>query len=409
MNILYIDHYAGSLDMGMEFRPYYLAREWKKFGHEVRVVGASFSHLRVKNPTLVYDFEKQNIDGIEYQWIKTCCYDHNGIKRAYTMWQFCFKLWLHAKEIVDDFHPDVVITSSTYPMDTWPAQRIVKLSKAKLIHENHDIWPLTLTTVGRMSDSHPFVKLVGHALKSALQHSDAVVCVLPYAYEYFEKFEENIRGRFCHIPNGIALSDWEDNEDLPEEHKKLFEQLQGKFIVLYLGGHALSNALGILIDSAKQLLDNQNIAFVLVGKGVEKDNLMAYTVQQGCFNVYFLPGVSKKMVPDVLAHGDLLYVGGEITDLGKYGCGINKLYDYMMSSKPIIHVGSFRNKEVVDANAGYVIPSNDVEEIVNAIERVYNLSKGERIQMGQNGHNWVLKNCEYSVLAKKFLEVIEKA
>ncbi|WP_374498451.1 hypothetical protein [Vogesella indigofera] len=28
MRILYINHYAGSPRHGMEFRPYYLAREW---------------------------------------------------------------------------------------------------------------------------------------------------------------------------------------------------------------------------------------------------------------------------------------------------------------------------------------------------------------------------------------------
>ena len=71
MNILYIEHYAGSLSMGMEFRPYYFAREWKKLGHRVRIIGASFSHLRKKNPEISRDFEIQTIDGVEYQWIKT--------------------------------------------------------------------------------------------------------------------------------------------------------------------------------------------------------------------------------------------------------------------------------------------------------------------------------------------------
>ena len=28
MNILIINHYAGSPEMGMEFRPYYFARAW---------------------------------------------------------------------------------------------------------------------------------------------------------------------------------------------------------------------------------------------------------------------------------------------------------------------------------------------------------------------------------------------
>jgi len=93
MNILYIDHYAGSLSMGMEFRPYYLSREWIKMGYKVRIVGADYSHLRKVNPTVDKDFEIQNVDGVEFQWIKTRKYEGNGLKRAVTMFQFCFKLW----------------------------------------------------------------------------------------------------------------------------------------------------------------------------------------------------------------------------------------------------------------------------------------------------------------------------
>lgn len=48
MNIILINHYAGSNIHGMEFRPYYLAREWVKMGHNVTIIAASFSHLRQK-------------------------------------------------------------------------------------------------------------------------------------------------------------------------------------------------------------------------------------------------------------------------------------------------------------------------------------------------------------------------
>ena len=40
MNILYLNHYAGSPALGMEFRPYYLAREWVRAGHRVQIVAA---------------------------------------------------------------------------------------------------------------------------------------------------------------------------------------------------------------------------------------------------------------------------------------------------------------------------------------------------------------------------------
>ena len=46
MNILLIDHYAGSPELGMEFRPYYMGKEWMKQAHQTVIIGGSFSHLR---------------------------------------------------------------------------------------------------------------------------------------------------------------------------------------------------------------------------------------------------------------------------------------------------------------------------------------------------------------------------
>ncbi len=52
MNILLINHYAGSPRYGMEYRPYYLAREWVRLGHRVTIVAASYSHLRIEQPAM---------------------------------------------------------------------------------------------------------------------------------------------------------------------------------------------------------------------------------------------------------------------------------------------------------------------------------------------------------------------
>ena len=56
MNILYIEHYAGSPEMGMEFRPYYLSKEWTKMGHNVTIIAGDYSPLRKKNPSVINDF-----------------------------------------------------------------------------------------------------------------------------------------------------------------------------------------------------------------------------------------------------------------------------------------------------------------------------------------------------------------
>lgn len=405
MNILYIDHYAGSLEYGMEFRPYYLAKEWVKLGHKVRIVGADFSHLRIKNPIVKNDFDTELIDGIEYQWIKTIKYKGNGTNRALSMFQFCWKLWTNAQSLVDEFRPDVVITSSTYPLDTYPGQRIAKITHAKLIHENHDIWPLTLTTIGGMSKYHPFVLLMNLAARSAFKKSNEIVCVLPYAYEYMLEMGMQSKEKFHYIPNGIVKEEWLNPEPLPELHAQTFDKLSGKFIVGYVGGHAISNALDTILDVAASI-HNDNVAFVLVGKGVEKDNLIKKAKKLNCKNVYFLSGISKKAVPTVLNEFDVLYVGGKLSQVAQYGASLNKVYDYMMSSKPIIYGVDSRNNEVNEAQCGITVEPENVPALNNAINSIFNMTEDARNSMGKRGKEWVMNHCEYSVLASSFIDIM---
>jgi len=72
MRILYLNHYAGSPLHGMEYRPYYLAREWVRGGHEVQLVAASYSHVRTRQPELAdHAARDETIAGIGYRWLPT--------------------------------------------------------------------------------------------------------------------------------------------------------------------------------------------------------------------------------------------------------------------------------------------------------------------------------------------------
>ena len=65
MNILMLSHYAGAPQYGMEYRSYYMAREWVNLGHRVLIVGSAFSHLRKQQPAA----GRETIDGIECLYI----------------------------------------------------------------------------------------------------------------------------------------------------------------------------------------------------------------------------------------------------------------------------------------------------------------------------------------------------
>ena len=106
MNILLINHYAGSKEYGMEYRPYYLAKEWVKQGHQVTILGASFSHLRQYQPQVKKDFQEENIDGIKYVWFKTPEYG-GSIARIKNMMTFLWKLRKNVIKIAEQYEPNL--------------------------------------------------------------------------------------------------------------------------------------------------------------------------------------------------------------------------------------------------------------------------------------------------------------
>lgn len=405
MNILYIDHYAGSESMGMEFRPYYMAREWQRMGHNVTIIAADCSHLRAKNPVIDSDFQDEEVDGVNFCWVKTPQYATSlSVGRYKNVYSFVEKLEQNAQMLADKYKPDAVIASSTYPMDIYPAKKIADLNKAKLCFEIHDIWPLTLIVIYKFPKWLFLIKNMQRAEDFALRESNLVVSVLPHAGKHMIErgFSDD---KMAYIPNGIILDT--EHEKMPCEHKEIFEKLkkEGKFIVLYAGGHTSTNELGTLIKSSKFM--PENVQIVLVGDGRLKNKLIKYAKRRNLENVTFLPKVKKTQVFDVLEQGDCLYVGAKKCELYQYGVGMNKIYDYMMAAKPIIYGIEASNDIVADCNCGVTIPTGDPQAIAGAVSDLMNISKDERAEMGARGCEYVKKYHDYKFLASEFIKNLQ--
>ena len=407
MNILYIEHYAGSPEMGMEFRPYYLSREWIRMGHKVTIIAGEYSHLRKKNPSVETDWQTETVDGIEYVWLKTGQYEGNGAARALTLGRFVSKLWMHALMIAQRWEPDVVIASSTYPLDAYPARRIADIAKVKYVHEVHDMWPATLYEVGGMSKRHPFVVIMQIAENYAYRHCDKCVSLLPYSKDYM--VEHGLKSeKFINIQNGIVIEEWENPAPLPQAHQKFFNEHKDKFIVGYFGGHALSNALDWCLDVAKIcLVTDQDIIFVLVGDGVEKKRLIERAEAEKLGNVFFLPSVDKKSVPSLVQHFDCSYMTGMPSPLYRFGLCLNKMYDSMMAGIPVICAFDAPKTLVSQYRCGYECSPSKPDEVADRIRTIKGLPIEERQSMGQNGKNAILEHFTYHHLAEEFINSIQ--
>lgn len=406
MNILLINHYAGSDYHGMEFRPFYMAREWKNKGHNVTILGANFSHLRKNNPVIEKDFQEEVIDGITYVWVKTPQYQGNGVGRIKNISTFMWKLRTNYKMLADKYKPDAVIASSTYPLDIYPAHRIAKRCNAKLCFEIHDLWPLSPMEIGGFSEKNPAIVILQRAEDFAFKNSDVIVSILPNADKHIRE-----RGfstdKFVYVPNGILTG--EKNEAPMEKTIERLQELkeQGYFLVGYTGNHSPANVLDTMIDAAKKTTD-EKVKYVLVGKGNVKNELMEYAKANNVTNIEFLDPVLKDNMDNVLELLDIGYIGLKKQNLFNYGVSPNKLFDYMMASLPVIYSVEASNDPVKDSNCGISVPAENPEAVVEAVMKIKNLSEEEKIKMGGNGKKYVLDNHMYEGLADKFLNALKK-
>lgn len=406
MNILLINHYAGSPYHGMEFRPYYLAREWVRMGHRVRIVAGSYSHIRSHQPDLQgLQCRDESIDGVDYRWYRTPHYQGNGLKRVVSMLAFLYWLRRDGRLLASDFKPDVVIASSTYPMDIWPARRIARLARAILIYEVHDLWPLSPMELGGLSRWHPFILWVQRAEDYAYRYADKVVSLLPKALEYMQS-----RGlapdKFVCVPNGVDESEWSHPEPLPQAVADCLAQMkaQGLPIVAYVGTHGLANALDDLLDAAASLKGKALI--LMVGPGPQREHLCERVKKEHLTHVVMLPSVPKRAVPSLLEAADIGYIGWRPNPLYRFGIAPNKLLDYMMAGKPIVHSVRAGNDLVAEAGCGLTVPPGDPDAVAQAVLSLIRLPAEERTRMGQNGRQFVLENQTYGVLARRFLEAL---
>lgn len=392
----------------MEYRAYYLAKEWVNAGHQVSIVAASYSHLRLHNPIEKRDCEVEMIDGIKYIWIKTPAYD-GSLKRIINMATFVRKINRYAKKFAWEERPDLVIAGSCYPLDNYVAHKIAKLAGAKYTYEVRDIWPLSPKLIGGYSDRHPFIWIMQRAEDYAYRNVDKVVSLLWNAEGHM--LERGLpKGKFVCVPNGYFPEEWTSDKfelTLPEEHQQAFKKLEGKIIVGFAGGFAASGNVISLVLAAVELKDRDDIHFVLVGKGPELPSYEKVIKENRLTNITILPAVNKTLIPAVNKHFDIAHLGGLHSELHQYGTSYNKMTDYMLCSLPIVQSVDEPGSVVERIGCGIRVEAENVKAIAQAIVKLAEMSPEERKAIGEKGKEYVKKNLPWSKLAVDFLKPFE--
>ncbi len=408
MNIVYLNHYAGSPAHGMEYRPYYLAREWVHAGHDVRMLAASFSHVRTHQPEMAgASIKEESIDGIRYRWFDTPAYQGNGLGRVYNIWRFVAQVWRHTGKLIDELRPDAVIASSTYPMDIWVARRIARRAGATLVFEVHDLWPLSPIELSGMSPWHPFALLCGWAERTAYRDADVVISMLPKVQDHMASRGLDLR-KLVIVPNGIAPEDWTgEPAPLRADVAECLHAARaaGAIIVGYAGSMGEPNALDTLLDAAMRLRE-EPVRIVMVGDGHERARLAQRIVGEKLSHVSLLPPIPKAQIPVFLTAIDIAYIGWQKLPIYRFGIAPNKLMDYMMAGCAVLHAVEAGNDPVTEAGCGFTVAPDSAAAVVEGVRGLAAMAPAERRAMGERGPAFVLAHHAYPVLAQRFIAAV---
>jgi glycosyltransferase involved in cell wall biosynthesis len=238
--------------------------------------------------------------------------------------------------------------------------------------------------------------------RSILNNASAIHAVNSFEVDGIKNI--GIKVPYVVIPNGIDVEKY-NLEGHYENAKKIWPNLSGKKVVLYLGRISPEKGLDILLQSWKETIKIDPNALLLIAGSdcrgyLEKINniVRIYKLEDKVLFTGFIQGFKK----EALLNKADIYV------LPSYSEGFSMgVLEALASSKPCIITKDCNFPEVQDWGAGYVIPTGNKEALSHALIKMISLSKIQRKKMGESGRLLVKKQFTLDIMTRKMKTVYE--
>ena len=402
MRIWIVNHYADPPD-GMATRSIDMARRFVEHGHPTTIFASNFNHYRFAPIERMGRFQFRravDVDGVRIVWIKTSRYRLNDWLRVINMISFAILVTIAG--LLERPRPDVIIGVSVHPLAALAAYLLARLRRARFFFEVTDLWPQTLVDLGRLKRNSLSARLLRGLERFLCRKAERIVMLLPHTGSYIESIGIPL-DKIVWIPNGVELSRYGDL--LPYDGASL-----PPYRIVFMGGFVESNAIDNLLQAARVLKDRgrKDIEFLLVGRGTDRTVVIAKAHELGLDNVRFPDPVPKAQIGKVMGEADAFIYALHDLPLYRYGVSLNKLTDYLAGGRPIIFSGRSTYDPVAAIGAGYSVPPDDPVAIADAIEKLFSLMPGERIEMGRKGREYVTEHHNIPRLAVQLLAALER-
>lgn len=332
MNVLFLHSFFCSPSGKVSSRSYDLCSGLLRNGHKVTVV----TQITTFNKSL-FDGTKGlirrfNLDGMEIIGIGVPYESKMGIFSRLCSF---FAFMIFANFAVMKIRPiDIVFATSTPPTIVVPAMIVKWFRHVPFVLELRDIWPDFVEQLNVLPKVPKIVfRMVDSAMKWAYRRADHVTTTTPGMTEIIAR--KGISRR--KLGTILLGSKNEIFQESVEPHPLLDSPvLQNKFIICYIGSISYGYDLDRLLDVAALMRDSDpDVAFLVVGRGGDRDRLSRRIQNDNLKNVVMGPAVEYRNVPNILMHVQVGYESSYPTSASDTAFD-NKFYDYMAAGLPIL-------------------------------------------------------------------------
>ena len=263
----------------------------------------------------------------------------------------------------------------------------------------YDIYPEALQTIG-IGKENIVYKIWGRQKKCLYQKAERVYTLSEGMKEILTAYGPTEKIKV--VPLWSASDDFkpvkkDENIFIKENH------LDGKFIVLYSGNIGYTHNVECVVEVAKQMKEEKDVIFLIIGDGKKKADLEADVKDAGLENVRFLPFQNFSMLPFSLASADL----GVITldeNVSKVSVP-SKTFNLLAVGCPLLAISNDDTKMyrlISKYQNGRCFAKTKIDEITAYIRE---MKENEELRL-QYGHNSLeaSKNFTYRNAEKYFVE-----
>jgi glycosyltransferase involved in cell wall biosynthesis len=390
VKVLILHQHFKTPERGGAIRSYYLAKALVENGIETIVITAHNGK-----------YKEQEVEGIHVCYL-SIPYDNSFDfgRRSSSFLRFARSSSVLASKFKD---ADLCYAISVPLTVGLAALWIKRRHGIPFMFEVGDLWPDAPIELGFIKNF--FFKSFLYSLEKRIyRKAKAVIALSPPIKSAIERKIRGINVRL--IPNMADTNFYVPEEKISGLEKKF--NVEGKFVVSYLGAVGIANGLDYLLDCAHACRQaNLNIQFIICGEGALKNSLIKRAANLDLKNLSFTEFQDREGVREVMNITDATFICYKNSPILETGSP-NKFFDGLAAGKVIIvNFGGWIRKEVEENSCGVHVNPNDPVHFVDAIRPYFD--NRELTKQAQQSARRLAEKFSREKLSKEFLTLVNRS